>query len=72
VNEQQLAEIKQRAEQAAIEITSLTDGKPFTMCIPVQDTDSDVVLFNSIADFPALFDYITQLQAEIAAMTGTK
>lgn len=62
------AAIAARVEAAREEINRLIDGGSFKMSIPVQDTDSDVLLFGAIGSAYALLAERERLLAENARL----
>jgi len=59
-----LAELEAQTTEALAELQRLCDGKKFTMCIPPQGIDSDVVLHRPLAAVPALIQRVRELEAE--------
>jgi len=63
VNEQELQAIEQRAAASENELYALCQRQhEWRMCIPVQSTDSDVVLGKSLTDIRALLAEVRRLQ----------
>ncbi len=63
MNEEQLNEIEARAKLAEQEIDDLNHRRhEWRMCIPVQDTDSDVVLIATKNDVLSLLAEVRRLQ----------
>lgn len=62
---QQLIEIQARRADAMNEITALCKGERiWTMCIPPQASDSDMVITNSLNDVRTLLDHSSAQEAE--------
>jgi len=67
LSEQNFAEIRDRKAQAINHVNSLTAGERFRTTIPARETDSDVVISNSLHDVSALLDHIDAMEAEYRA-----
>lgn len=67
---EQLAEIEARHKAASEEVKALCDGKRWRMCIPVQSTDSDVVITSSLKDIPVLLAVINAMRHDLATTHG--
>jgi hypothetical protein len=52
-----------RRMTALAELSALCNGKRFTMCVPAQADDTDIVLHVSLRDIPLLVDELRRLRA---------
>ena len=71
MNQQHLDEIKARVIKAHSELYKLCDGGKFTMCVPVQSTDTDIVINNSLNDVEVLIDEVRRLCAVLEGIAAT-
>lgn len=60
-----LQAIQERQKQALNLLTSLAGGESFRTTIPARESDSDVVIGNSLHDITALTEYIKLLEAAL-------
>lgn len=54
MTDEQLTAIEQRRAAAKAEVIAICKGKQWRMCIPVEQTDSDICITNSLDDIDAL------------------
>jgi hypothetical protein len=69
---ERLPQIEARWRAARAELFGLCDGtRKFTMCVPVQSTDSDEVLSSALNDIPWLMDQLaSRLESAEGATNG--
>jgi hypothetical protein len=72
MNQQQIDDIKARHSKATAELHRLCDGGKFTMCVPVQETDTDILINRSLHDVAFLVDEVEQLRAVLEAIANAR
>lgn len=71
LSEGELAGIPAKVEAAWAILSELCKGTHrWTMCVPVQQTDSDIVLSEPLRDVPRLLSTIRHLQGENERLRG--
>lgn len=61
MTEERLREIEERQKAALQELFGLCDGsRKFTRCIPLQETDTDIVIDASLHDIPDLIQTVRE------------
>jgi acyl-CoA hydrolase len=66
VIDEQLKQAEQRANAAKAEVVAICNGKRWRMCVPVEQTDSDICIMGSINDVPALVAEVRRLREALA------
>jgi hypothetical protein len=71
ISDETLAELPGKVELAHKEICDLAAGKKkWTMCIPVEPDDSDMVLQAPLDDIPALLTLVREQRDELEILRG--
>ena len=63
-----LQNVQKRFTNAVDELDRLCLGGRWTIRVPAQESDSDLVLSSSLSDIPKLLDYIFDLELENTAL----
>lgn len=69
MTDEQLTAIEQRRAAAKAEVIAICKGKQWRMCIPVEQTDSDICITNSLDDIDALVAEVRRLQHDVERFT---